>query len=63
MVGNITVGIVVLLIVGGIIFGCRIDHQATKEADEKNNSAVKYFLCFQCSYQTIYCIPFAILYL
>ena len=42
MVGNITVGIVVLLIVGGIIFGCRIDHQATKEADEKNNSAVKY---------------------
>ena len=41
MVGNITVGIVVLLIVGGIIFGCRIDHQATKEADEKNNSAVK----------------------
>lgn len=35
MVGNITVGIVVLLIVGGIIFGCRIDHQATKEADEK----------------------------
>ena len=32
MVGNITVGIVVLLIVGGIIFGCRIDHQATKEA-------------------------------
>jgi len=34
-------GIVVLLIVGGIIFGCRIDHQATKEADEKNNSAVK----------------------
>ena len=36
MVGNITVGIVVLLIVG-----CRIDHQATKEADEKNNSAVK----------------------
>lgn len=36
MVGNITVGIV-----GGIIFGCRIDHQATKEADEKNNSAVK----------------------
>lgn len=41
MVGNITEGIVVLLIVGGIIFGCRIDHQATKEADEKNNSAVK----------------------
>ena len=26
MVGNITVGIVVLLIVGGIIFGCRIEH-------------------------------------
>lgn len=35
MVGNITVGIVVLLIVGGIIFGCRIDHQAIQKMLDK----------------------------
>ena len=36
MAGNITVAIIIILIVGGIIFGCWIDRSDTKIADSKN---------------------------
>ncbi len=39
MAGNITVAIVILLIVGGIIFGCWIDRADIKMADKKNEAA------------------------
>lgn len=35
MAGNITVAIVIILIIGGIIFGCWVDRADTKIADEK----------------------------
>ena len=33
MAGNITVAIVIILIIGGIIFGCWVDRADTKIAD------------------------------
>ena len=39
MAGNITVAIVIILIVGGIIFGCWVDRADTKLADKKNDAA------------------------
>ncbi len=35
MAGNITVAIVIILIIGGIIFGCWVDRADTKIADRK----------------------------
>ena len=37
MAGNITVGIVILLIIGGIIFGCWIDRADIKNSDKNND--------------------------
>lgn len=39
MAGNITVAIVIILIIGGIIFGCWVDRADTKIADRKNEAA------------------------
>lgn len=39
MAGNITVAIVIILIIGGIIFGCWIDRADTKIADKKQETA------------------------
>ncbi len=38
MAGNITVAIVIILIIGGIIFGCWVDRADTKIADRKNEA-------------------------
>lgn len=38
MAGNITVAIVIILIIGGIIFGCCADRADTKIADRKNEA-------------------------
>ena len=39
MAGNITVAIVIILIIGGIIFGGWVDRADTKIADRKNEAA------------------------
>lgn len=39
MAGNITVAIVIILIIGGIIFGYWVDRADTKIADRKNEAA------------------------
>lgn len=39
MAGNITVANVIILIIGGIIFGCWVDRADTKIADRKNEAA------------------------
>lgn len=38
MVGNITVGVVIVLIIAGIIFGCQVDKAGIKDAEEKDKN-------------------------